>query len=153
MRKVYVSAMALLLAVTMLFSLVSCGEKSEIKALISDYETACNDLDFNRVLELVDPSVSSALKLAAGIVGAFSDTDAEELFEKLSDLLSDGKLGGNEFFSTVSIEVKEITVEEDTATVSAVITYEIGGEELESESTFYCVCKDDQWYISSYSLI
>lgn len=152
MRKivVYVCLFAILVSTVVSFS--GCGAKSEIKSLIKNYEKACNELDFNSILECVDPRVSDSLNMAADFVGMFTDMNADELFERLAGLLSSSKYGGKEFFSTIKIDIQDIEVEEKDATVSAIVTYTVGGTEYVREATFKCIYYVEEWYISTYSI-
>lgn len=153
MRKIFVSVMAIVLSITMIFSLTGCsGSNKAIENLMTEFEYACNTLDFDAVLNCINPKVSDKIKIAAGFVGMFTDTDTDEMFESLADYLSSDDIGGTDFFSSIKIEVKDITVEDETATVAAILTYEFNGEELVRESTFNCIYYTEKWYISSFSI-
>lgn len=153
MRKFFISIVAVILSITVLFSLASCtSANKEIENLMIEFEDACNTLDFNAVLDCINPKVSDKIKLTAGFVGMFTDTDTNEMFESLADYLSSDDIGGTDFFSSIKIEVEDITVEEETATVSAILTYLIDGEEVVRESTFNCIYYAEKWYISTFSI-
>lgn len=82
----------------------------------------------------------------------FTDTDTDEMFESLADYLSIDDVGGTDFFSSIKIEVKDISVEDEAATVSTILTYELNGEEVVRESTFKCIYYTEKWYISSFTI-
>ncbi len=154
MRKLIFSVMAVVLSVALMFSLTGCkaGDNKDIKKVISEFESSCNTLDFDAVLDCINPKISDKVNLALGLVGMFSDTDKDELFEKLADFLSDDDIKGAEFFSSVKIEVKDIIIEDKEATVSTIITYNINGDETTRESTFYCSYYIEDWYITAFTI-
>ena len=153
MRKVLIPLVSCILLISMMLSLCSCSStKSEIKSLMGNFEEACNDLDFNAVLDCITPTVSDSIKLGAGLVGMFTKMDSDEMFEKLSDYLSSDDLGGTDFFSSIEISVDDIKVDGEDATASTLITYNVAGEHIEREATFKCVYYNEKWYISSFSL-
>ena len=153
MRKIFVSVVAIVLSITMIFSLTGCsGSNKEIENLMTEFEYACNTLDFDAVLNCINPKVSDKIKIAAGFVGMFTDTDTDEMFDSLADYLSSDDVGGTDFFSSIKIEVKDISVEDEAATVSTILTYELNGEEVVRESTFKCIYYTEKWYISSFTI-
>lgn len=153
MRKIFVSVVAIVISIAMIFSLTGCSSSNKgIENLMTEFEYACNTLDFDAVLNCINPKVSDKIKIATGFVGMFTDTDTDEMFESLSDYLSSDDIGGTDFFSSIKIEVKDISVEDEAATVAAILTYELNGEEVVRESTFNCIYYTEKWYISSFSI-
>lgn len=145
---------AVLAIITLLAVLMTgCGDKSEIKGVISDFEKACNKLDLNDMLECIDPAISGPIKMATGIVGLFSNTNSDEMLERLSDILTSGTAGGGkDFFSSIEITVDDIDISGDKAEVGATLKYTVAGEDHETETVFKCVKSEDEWYISSLGL-
>lgn len=146
--------MVIVLSCVLVLSLTGCkaGDNKDIKKLISKFESSCNELDFDAVLDCINPKISDKINLALGLVEMFSDTDKDELFEKLADFLSDDDIKDTEFFSSVKIDVKEIDIQGKEATVSTVITYNINGDETTRESTFYCSYYIEEWYITAFAI-
>ncbi len=153
MRKSFTSILSLLLVVAMLFSLTGCGASSEIKALLQEFESSCNSLDFDAVLDCINPKVSDSIKVALGFVGLFTDKDADDMFNSLAEYLSEDEIGGADFFSSIDIQVGEIAVDGESATVSATLTYELDGEETVREAEFNCIYYAEKWYISDFSIV
>lgn len=150
MRRIICTFMALLLAVSMVFSFASCsGEKGEIKTLIKNYENACNDLDMEAILDCINPSIASKIELATGVLGMLTGADSDELFDKLSGLLSTEALGGKDFFGSLKIKVKDIEIDGDTAVVTADISYTVKDKSTQEEATIDCVRVDDVWYVGT----
>ena len=154
MRRICVSIISMIIALSMLVSLVGCGNssKKEIENLMTEFEHACNTLDFNSVLNCINPKVSDTVKIGMGIVGLFTDMENDVLFEKLAAALTTEQLGGADFFSSIKIDVKDIVVEDKTATVSTWIKYNISDSQFEREATFNCIYYTEKWYISNFSI-
>ena len=154
MKKKLIVVTALLLAAVTLLVTVGCSSADrEIKSLIKKYEKACNELDFDEVLDCLDPAISEKISLAVGFIGLFTDAEPSELFAKVAEFLSANSFGGTDFFSSMKISVNEIKVDGSKAVVSATVHYKVAGSELSDDFAFHCVYKDDEWYISSVSLI
>lgn len=154
MRKLFSSLLVIVLSLALMVSLTGCkvGNNKDIKNLLAEFESSCNSLDFDAVLDCINPQISDKVNLALGLVGMFTDTDKDELFEKLAGFLSKDDIKGAEFFSSIKIEVKDIAVEDKDATVSTIITYNINGDETTRESTFYCSYYIDEWYINAFTI-
>lgn len=150
MRKTLISVVAIVLCVAMMFSLTGCTQKSEIKSLIGQFENACNELDFNAVLDCITPKTADSIKMAAGFVGMFTDTSSEEMFDSLSKFMTSDNIGGTDFFSSIKIDVKEIEITEDKATVLTDLTYEINDKKATKEATIKCELYNEKWYIVSF---
>lgn len=151
-RKFFICVIAMVMSVVLLCSLTGCNkENKEIENLMIEFEYSCNTLDFDAVLNCINPKVSEKVKLAVGIVGIFTEKDTDELFEKLANYLSDGDIGGTEFFSSIKIDVKEITAKKESAVVLCTISCEAEGQKLVREATFNCIKYAEKWYISKLS--
>lgn len=153
MRKIFVSVMAIVLSITMMFLLTGCsGSNKEIENLMTEFEYACNTLDFDAVLNCINPKISDKIKIAAGFVGMFTDTDTDEMFESLADYLSSDDVGGIDFFYSIKIEVKDISIKNKAAVVSTILTYEFDEEKIVREATFNCIYYTEKWYIYSFTI-
>ena len=154
MRKIIISITAIVISIAMLVSLTGCGgSKKEIENLMTEFEYACNTLDFDAVLNCINPKISDKVKLAMGFVGMFTETDTDEMFEKLAEYLSKDDIGGTDFFSSIKIKVDDISISSDTATVSTTLTYKVNGDEVVRESNFKCIYYTKKWFISSFSIV
>ena len=142
----------LVVVVIAISSLTACGSnKNAIKATISNFEKACNEVDLNAMLACIDPKVSGKIEAVTGLASMFTDMGSEELLDALAELLVDDEtLDADVFFSTIEITVGEIAVNEDSATAYAKVKY--GAEETtEKNAVFECVCKEENWYISGFN--
>lgn len=151
MKKAVSISLTILLLFTMAFSLTGCGTKGDIKDTVKSFEKACNELDFNGVLDCIHPTVSGAIKVATNLAGFFADTNSEEMFDKLSEYLSDSNFGGKEYFSSLKIDVKNIEVEETTAKVYVTFKYKVNDKESERDAIINCTVDNEKWYITTIS--
>lgn len=152
MRRVVLSLTAIILVFTMMFAMTGCGAKSEIKEVIKNYEKACNDVDFEGILNCMHPKDADKIKLAAGIVGFFGNVDADKLLEKLSGFISGKVKMGKEFFESLKITIDEIDVDDDKADVDVYVTYMLNGQETTVEADMELEYYEEAWYITSFSL-
>ena len=81
MKKIIRSLMCVLLAAVIVCSFAGCAN-SEIKGVISDFESACNDLDFNAMSDCINPRITGVLDFASGLIGMFTEKDTEEMLDK-----------------------------------------------------------------------
>lgn len=154
MKKITITLIGCVLAVSMLLTLCACSNTSNkaIEDLMTQFESACNSLDLDAVLNCVNPQISDKIKIGLGIVGMFTQTDTNELFEKLALALSSDDLGGSDFFSSIKIHIEQVAVDDDTATVNALLRYNVAGSPTQREATINCVYYAERWYISSFSV-
>ena len=54
------------------------------------YEFEINELDFDEVIDLIDPKIGKKIKVATGIVGLFTNKTTDELFDDLGGIEADG---------------------------------------------------------------
>lgn len=136
--------------------LCGCGDKSNVKGVIRDFETACNSLDIDAMLDCLNPDIADAVNATLGFVGIFTDKDTETMLDSISKTLlgatEEGE-GGSEFFSTLKIDVEEVIAGRNSATVDAEVSYDLNGETVEKAAEFICNYsdKDEKWYISDFS--
>ena len=154
MKKTLRAVVAFMLIVVMSLSLVGCNnDKKDIENLMLEFEYACNTLDFDAVLNCIDPKISDNIKLASGLLGMFTETDTDAMFEELSDYLLDStEVGGTSFFETIKIEIEEIDMDGDVAYVTTSLKFNVTGEEMERVATFGCIYYTEEWYIADFVL-
>lgn len=158
MKKIACRIIAVMLVLTLAFGFSGCNKKkTEIENLLTEFEYACNTLDFDAVLNCITPRVSDKIKVGANILGMLTFQDTDVLFEKLADVLArNSEINGTDFFESVKIDIQEIVEDEedeDTARVMTYVTYDVAGEELVREAVFTCEYYAEKWYISSFTLI
>ncbi len=144
-----------LLLVVCFLTMAACDgkQKNEIKSVVAEFEYACNTLDVEAILNTINPRVADKIKIALGIYGLFFNQDTSEVLESISEaLIGDSELDGNDFFRSIEIEVREISLDEESAVAEAKVQYIIAGEEYKREAEFKCVYYLEEWYISSFEL-
>ena len=149
--KIFKMCAALILIIVLIVSMCACGnQNNEIKTLTQIFENSCNKLDMNAMLDCIDPDISGSVKKLTGLIGMFSDKDTDELLDSFAKVLfSELPENSKEFFSSIKIKLDNIEIEEDSASASAEITYEISGEDNKTNANFEYVCIDEKWYISN----
>ena len=149
--KLFRSCAALFLIIALSVSMCACGnQNNEIKTLTNNFENSCNKLDMNAMLDCIDPEISESVKKLTGLIGMFSGKDTDELLDSFAKVLfSELPENSKEFFSSIKIKLDNIEIEEDSASASAEITYEISGEDNKTNANFEYVCIDEKWYISN----
>lgn len=149
MKKVVSLLLVAAIVMTMLVSLSGCvGEKREVKELIAEFESACNALDFDRVLACLQPKTADAIKVASGVLGFFTNADTDTMCEALASALSLVNLGGTDSFRSLQIDVQEVRTEEKKAQVDTVFTYDFQGKSVSKNVTVDCVYEFETWYIA-----
>lgn len=150
MRKSLKNIIVFLLLFMIVLSMSACDNQSnEIKSLTKNFENSCNKVDMNAMLDCIDPDISESVKKLTGLIGMFSDKDTDELLDNFAKVLfSELPENSKEFFSSIKIKLNSIEIEDDKASASAEITYEISGEENKSNANFKYICIDKKWYIS-----
>ena len=125
------------------------GSNEEIKATLTEFQYACQNLDVKAMLNCIDSDISRPVSNGLSVLGLFLDTDAEDLVEEVFDLLFDWEVDPYAFLS--GIEFSDIKIEEDgdTAVVNCILVVEISGERLEYDSEIDMIQVDDHWYISN----
>lgn len=156
MKKILYRISAFVLSLALMFSFAGCDKSdTEIENLMTEFEYACNTLDFDAALNCITPKVSDKIKVAVNIFGMFTSQDTDVLFEKLAEVLAgNAEINGTDFFESIQIDIQEIVFDEeyeDVAYVMAYITYDLAGEEIMSEATFTCDYYTEKWYISSFT--
>ena len=149
--KIFKMCAALILIIVLTVSICACGnQNNEIKTLTKNFENLCNKLDMNAMLDCIDPDISGSVKKLTGLIGMFSDKDTDELLDSFAKVLfSELPENSKEFFSSIKIKLDNIEIEEDNASATAEITYEISGEDNKSNANFEYARIDEKWYISN----
>ena len=145
------SLSTLFLIIALSVSMCACGgQNNEIKTLTRNFENSCNKLDMNAMLDCIDPEVSGSVKKLTGLIGMFSDKDTDELLDSFAKVLfSEMPENSKDFFSSIKIKLDTVEIEDDNASASAEITYEISGEDNKSNANFEYIRIDEKWYISN----
>ena len=142
---------ALILIIVLGVGMCACSnQNNEIKTLTKNFENSCNKLDMNAMLDCIDPDIGGSVKKLTGLIGMFSDKDTDELLDSFAKVLfTELPENSKEFFSSIKIKLDNIETDEDSASGTAEITYEISGEDNKSNANFEYTRIDEKWYISN----
>lgn len=142
---------ALVLALSLCLTLCACGDKSEIKDTIEDFEEACQTLDLNDILDCLDPTVAEVVGGGAGLIGKLTGQSSEELLDSIVPALF-GADFSSAFLQSIDIKVKDVAVNGANATAMCTVTYLYEGQEQSKDATFELVKEgvddDADWYIT-----
>lgn len=149
----YVKLVAMFLTFIVVTPLCGCGSnKKEIAEVTSNFETACNKLDIDAMLECINPAISDKIKLATGIASMFTDKKPKEMTDKLVNLLTgDSSINADDFFSSINLSTDKLKIKNKTAVADTIVKYSIAGEKFEKKAVFEYIKVEDKWYISKFS--
>lgn len=143
---------AVVLALTLSLTLCACGDKSEIRDTINDFEEACQELDLNDLLECIEPSTASTLRAGAGLLGNLTGQSSAELLDSVVPFLFGENYSDSTFLNSIDIEIEDIAVNETSATAMGTVSFLFNGETVVKNADFRLVKvgseKDADWYIA-----
>lgn len=123
--------------------------KSEIETAVGEFEYACQTSDVNAMLDCLDPGFSQSLKSGRLLLNWMStENNSDEIIMdtmliavmNISDIAVD--------VSTMDIEINEINVSNDVATVDALITLESSDEPYRDKIVIHMSKENGKWYIN-----
>lgn len=161
---------ALFLTLLVLILCSACGEinreKAQIQSIIEQFESGCQSLDLNELLNCIDPADTQLIR--AGMEGfemltgedaekALSET-VEQLYMLVDQILINGsdwsesneKPMIEDYLESISIipeEIKQFGEENEYAEVSCTIRVTLNGKEYKTDTQLNLVRKEKQWYI------
>lgn len=128
-----VRLVVLMLTIIAVTTLCGCsGNKEKITEVTSNFETACNKLDIDAMLECINPAIADKIKLATGIASMFTDKKPKEMADELVNLLTgDSSLNAEDFFSSINLSTDKLKIKSKTAVADTFVKYSIAGEKFE----------------------
>ena len=154
MKKHIAQLTALCLVMILLVgSLTGCnGSKKDVENLMTEFQYSCNTLDIDAMLNCIDPSVSDPIKLGLGLYGMFAQKDKDQILDEIASALSgNSDMNGNDFFSSIKIDVQKVDVKGKDAQVETVLQYKLLGENFKRDASFSCIQNAGKSYISSFN--
>lgn len=105
--------------------LILSPSRSECKEMVADFQTACNTLDTNDILNCLKPSIANPLRIALGIGSMVTSKSSEEILENilealgggLSELTNNSELSIQNVFELIQIEPVKISFPKKTRKV------------------------------------
>ena len=156
MKKAIIMSLAFLLIA---MQLTGCGASGECKAVVEKFETACNELDVNGILDCMNPTVAEPIKTGLNFLSGIVQQGSQELMDLIGNaLLSSEQTEGedvdaSEMFGSMDIEVKNCKVDKDTAVVQAEITFNAFGKEITKQAELDMIQKEEAWYIDGFRFV
>lgn len=149
---------AVLLIVIMVFCMMGCSsDKSQIKDTLSEFENSCRNLDVDGMLDCIDPDVSDPIRLGMAVLSNITGTDYESIIACIFSNISESGLGDDfnpqEFLSTIGVSDAKLKINNNTATVTCELSFEVAGEKFERDAAIDMVKKDDKWYIAGFDML
>ncbi|MBQ2061130.1 MAG: hypothetical protein II458_00425 [Oscillospiraceae bacterium] len=149
MKRGIIKGVALLmLTVLLVTSLSGCANK-EVKSLIGRFESSCQNMDVDGILDCCNPAIVSPLRGLLGILGV---KDLNGIIENLSSILGaiDFKDDSpEEVLKTLRIKPSKYVTNDakDGCDVYATLSYTVDGKTTEKSVRITCAKGNDGWYI------
>lgn len=158
MKTVTQKIVVVILLLCLVFTVAGCNSMDEreeaVRQLLAQFQQACNAVDHEAVLACLSPGVTDAMDITSSILGIFMDTDTEDLFTLFTDIISSDFVGGENFFTTMQIEVKSVDLsQENEATVFTSVSHKEGETLSYSNVVFSCTFSDGKWYITDFEFV
>ena len=141
-----------LTSVLLLALLTGCGgDKDNVAAAISEFESACQELDVRAMIECMDPAISGPVLSALDLFGVEDTSGMLEQLVGVLDLFEDAGQQTEEFLQSIRIEPKEYEFNDskDACTVTAELSY---GDSEPRSITIQMILEDETWYIGGIGL-
>lgn len=144
------------------FAAYGCGDsnKKECTELIENFETSCNALDVDGILDCINPTISNPIKVGLKIGNMISGQVLDGYLIEILDSLAGGlteSLGADdaevsEVFGKIQLTPEKYDLKSQKGTVSCTAKFEIGGTEITESIDIEVVKSSDEWYISGMKL-
>lgn len=147
--------LAVVLIICLLLSMTACKSKSEgIKETLSEFESACRELDVNAMLNCIDPDIAQPIKIGLIVYGKTTGSSIEQTLGEVVTSVFGQNYDPKEFLSNISFEDMKIKAKKRTAKVKCNIVYNIYGEDFKQKATISMMREEDdeKWYISGIEL-
>ena len=147
MKKRFVKVLVSMMMIIMILTGCAATGKSECKAVIKEFQNACNTLDINTMLDCIDPEIAEPGRLFISLMGE----DPTEILDLFSQGLIFGMnmYGGEaaEIFESFKIEVERIAMENTYAVADCKVSCLVEGEVIESSAEVTMELIGEEWYI------
>lgn len=154
LNKAFRRLAALTLCLLLFCVLTGCGgAKSQVRATLNRFESACQQLDLNAMLDCVDPDTAELYRAGAGLVGGLAGMDSEETLDSIAPLLFGENYTSSEVLTSLKLKVDDIAVSGSNATALCTLSYTASnGEPTQRELTVTLIQAEvdgaRNWYIS-----
>lgn len=128
-----VLAAMVIIAITVntILGLIYSPTRDQCKEIVSDFQTACNELDTNGMINCLKPSVANPLRIALGIGSVVTERSSDEMLESilgalgggLNQLTNDSGLTIQSMFETIEIRPRKFGFPKKTRKVKCKATF------------------------------
>lgn len=125
--------------------LSAAREKSKVRDVVGELRYACNNMDANALLDIINPAIADPLKLAAAVSGTNKNELMETIFSSLNGRLENVDV--EEVLRSLSYEIKSIRLSGRQARVTALCTLTVNGIDLSRTATLDMERIEKEWYI------
>ena len=143
--------MSVMLAFVLLAAcLTGCGEKSGVKKVIRDFETACQEADVDGMLDCFNPDIINPLRTTLDLFGMGDLSGAMDTVAGLLPPLDFTGADISEVLESIRFEPKDFDFNrsKDNCDVSTEIRYTVNGNEYRNVYIVSCRQVGDDWYIT-----
>lgn len=161
MNKKRMRMTAIILCFVFVTSVLSgCGEQDKVERLISDFETACQTANVEKIFDCCDPEVIEPVESVMGLFGLDANTLSGVVYAIIgTGMLISADSGDTDEMealleSLASIELEptdyEFNESKDVCNVTVTYSTSMYGEPYSEEGVIVCVLRDDEWYLALY---
>ncbi len=152
MKKIVFKISLLVLALSILFSFSGCGESFKVRAMLSDFQTACNEMKLREAADYIDNPIFNVIDGVAGIAGNLlsggDDAYLADLYDQFIGAL--GGMSASDYLKTMEIKVSKVRVDGFNAQASATISSTgSDGATYLKDVVFQCALTGDVWKITN----
>lgn len=138
-----------LICAVIICSLTGCGERYDVKKLITSLEKACDSLDVDGILDCLNPRTVDPLRTTLALLGV---SDLNSVLEELGNLLDLEEFEGLDSADVIrSLKFEpfdfQFNSDKTDCEVYTKVYYTVNGQELETDVLLYCSEIRDHWYI------
>lgn len=148
LQYVAIAAAAVVLLLVIVFG-VGVGKKvyqaGKIEDTLTEMTYACNNMDADALLAVIDPEVADPLRMWAALGGVNKNEVMGSIFTAICDL--SGNVDMEQVLKSITYDVEDVEIEGEYARVTADCTMTVNGEEFARYVTCYLQNIRDKWYI------
>ena len=124
-------------------------EKKEVETAVGEFQYACQTSDVDAMIDCLDPGFAQAMKSGRLLLNWMSTSKSAD--EVVMDTLLISIMNISDIsvdLSTMEIEIREIKLNGNMATISAIMSMESTPEPYRDDITLRMTKDSDKWYIT-----
>ncbi len=118
----------------MLLALTACASKEEreVKKTLSNFESACQELDAEALLDCIDPTVADVLRTGGDLLSLIG-IDSSAAITSAASTIFGSDSADSTYLSSLHLKALEIDIDGSEAVALCSLTYELNGEEQQQD--------------------